>query len=632
MGFGCLGLTLTCELIAMSQYTISAQAYFKLFFHAAKHPQSSVNGVLLGKEESSGKIIVVDAIPLLHHWTSLSPMMEIGLDLAGRHAASSGLSLVGYYQACERIADTALAPVGERVAGKLKDGFKDAVAFVIDGDKIHTSAAALIPYVSQGTAWRPYSAEASAFTAGSAFQLSSTDIPQRAIKLVREEGRHKAFGDFDDHLEDVTIVTDSSGFITHFQDAKDSESQAQLASEPCILLPKGHFIVPSFVDLHLHAPQFLYQGNGLHLPLMEWLNEYAFKAEERLDGNPMLARKVYARLAQRLIQNGTGTVLLFGTIKEEINLILAEVMQAAGVRAFVGKLSMDMSSRLSYIESSTQDSLRAANSFVKRCRDLTSILPTHKRLVEPVLTPRFVPTCSDELLVGLGKLSATENLRIQSHLAEAHDQVEYVRNERGVEDIQSGLMTPRTIQAHCTFLDVPSFQHVRSRGTAIAHCPLSNAYFSAEPFRLREALDEGVEVGLGTDVAGGYSLDLMSSMRHAVSTSRMRQGSNIMTGADDGITLAINWQESLYLATKGGATALGLNTGVFTVGSPFDAQEICIFDLHGSGVGALDFFDLETTEAPVVTLEMVEKWWCIGDVRNRAGMWVQGVKLDISPL
>ena len=75
--------------------------------------------------------------------------------------------------------------------------------------------------------------------------------------------------------------------------------------------------MPAFCDLHLHAPQFLYQGTGLHLPLMQWLDEYAFKAEERLDGDPSLARKVYTRLADRLIQNGTGTVLLFGTIKEE---------------------------------------------------------------------------------------------------------------------------------------------------------------------------------------------------------------------------------------------------------------------------------------------------------------------------
>ncbi len=76
-------------------------------------------------------------------------------------------------------------------------------------------------------------------------------------------------------------------------------------------------MLPTFCDLHLHAPQFLYQGNGLHLPLLEWLNQYAFEAEKRLDGDPALARKVYSRLARRLKENGTGAVLLFGTIKEQ---------------------------------------------------------------------------------------------------------------------------------------------------------------------------------------------------------------------------------------------------------------------------------------------------------------------------
>ncbi|KAJ6508518.1 hypothetical protein C8R45DRAFT_967702 [Mycena sanguinolenta] len=189
----------------MSQYSLSAQAYFKIFFHAAKHPHSSVNGVLVGKEAPSGTISIVDAIPLLHHWTSLSPMMEIGLDLAGRHAESMGLMLVGYYQACERLSDTALAPVGERVAGKLKNGFKDAIALVIDGEKVGSGEPAMIPFISQGAGWRPYTAEAAAFTTGSLFQLSSPDIPRRAIALVRDQELHQKFGDFDDHLEDVTI-------------------------------------------------------------------------------------------------------------------------------------------------------------------------------------------------------------------------------------------------------------------------------------------------------------------------------------------------------------------------------------------------------------------------------------------
>ncbi|PSR83869.1 hypothetical protein PHLCEN_2v5578 [Hermanssonia centrifuga] len=358
---------------------------------------------------------------------------------------------------------------------------------------------------------------------------------------------------------------------------------------------------------------------------MEWLNEYAFKAEENIDANPSLAKRVYTRLAQRLIENGTGAVLLFGTIEED--------------------------TKPSYVEPSAKASLSAAASFVDKCLALSQDLPPHERLVEPVLTPRFVPTCSDKLLEGLGQLSESRQLRVQSHMAEAHDQVAWVMSERGVHDMEvferSGLLTPRTVQAHCTFLDTPSLAHVAKRGTSVAHCPLSNTYFSAEPFRLREALQGGVKVGLGTDIAGGYAIDIMSSMRHAVAVSRMREGSKIsrkpyvsMTSerAEDDIggALSIDWKEALYMATRGGALALSLHkgSGAFTVGAPFDAQHICLADQHtGLGVGPMDFLTEESNvmDEWVLSAGVLEKWWCLGDVRNRAGMWVQGRKISPVP-
>lgn len=141
-------------------------------------------------------------------------------------------------------------------------------------------------------------------------------------------------------------------------------------------------------------------------------------------------------------------------------------------------------------------------------------------------------------------------------------------------------MTTRTIQAHCTFLDPSAFTRIADRDAAIAHCPLSNAYFSAEPFRLREALDSGIRVGLGTDIAGGYDIDIMSCMRQAVAVSRMREGARLVrissqgAKSDDEGPLSIDWKEALYLATAGGAQALGLGAGSGTliVGAAFDAQ------------------------------------------------------------
>ncbi|KAF9043834.1 UPF0172-domain-containing protein [Hymenopellis radicata] len=188
----------------MATYTISDTAYFKIFFHAAKHPHAAVNGVLVGKQAADG-VEVVDVVPLLHHWTSLSPMMEIGLDLAGRHAASLDLKLVGYYQACERIDDAALAPVGEKVASKIRDTFQNAIALVIDGTKLGAGDAGLIPYVAQGSTWRPHAQASSAYSPGSPFQLASPDLPTRAVALVKEKKLEEKFGDFDDHLENVTI-------------------------------------------------------------------------------------------------------------------------------------------------------------------------------------------------------------------------------------------------------------------------------------------------------------------------------------------------------------------------------------------------------------------------------------------
>ncbi|KAF9071186.1 hypothetical protein BDP27DRAFT_1382483 [Rhodocollybia butyracea] len=457
-------------------------------------------------------------------------------------------------------------------------------------------------------------------------------------------------------LRDYLIAVDDLGYIIHCEFAQSPVSTELLRIHAALLLdlPLGTFLLPPFVDLHLHAPQFLYQGTGLDLPLLEWLDKYAFQAEEKLDQDIILARKVYRRLGQRLIQKGTGSVCLFGTLKTETNLILAEEMQSAGLRAFVGKVSMDISSRPSYVEASSSAALAAVRDFGARLVDQSSassgMAKSRPPLVHPVITPRFVPTCSDELLHGLGTLAEETGWRIQSHMAESSDQVEWVKKERGEDDF---CMFEKA--THCTYLSTSSpcpshptassfdpFTHLQALGTAIAHCPLSNIYFSgSQAFCLREALDAQIKVGLGTDIAGGYSLDIMSAMRTAVAVSRIREGERQKAKAEelrssnqDGKSLAIDWKESLFLATLGGARALGIKSGTFSVGAPFDAQQIRLFDSDtGLGVGVLDFFELEaeskeksaSTESTVcISEEMIEKWWCNGDERNRIDMWIQG--------
>lgn len=123
----------------------------------------------------------------------------------------------------------------------------------------------------------------------------------------------------------LLAAVDASGTIAHFAPSASPESVVLSKNNDTTRISDGSFVLPTFCDLHLHAPQFLYQGNGLHLPLMQWLNEYAFKAEERMDSDATLAQKVYTRLAQRLKENGTGAVLLFGTIKEGTKCVVTHI-------------------------------------------------------------------------------------------------------------------------------------------------------------------------------------------------------------------------------------------------------------------------------------------------------------------
>jgi guanine deaminase len=155
-------------------------------------------------------------------------------------------------------------------------------------------------------------------------------------------------------------------------------------------------------------------------------------------------------------------------------------------------------------------------------------------------------------------------------------------------------LTPRTIQAHCTYLSPEELSRLAQHGTAIAHCPLSNAYFSARQLALREALDRGVCVGLGTDVAGGYSMDVLGAMRWAVGVARISEGARLEMSGGQATTprdkvvgtaisnrgIRVDWKEALYLGTRGGALALGLGTGVFKIGAPFDAQQSRQLFLH----------------------------------------------------
>ncbi|KAG0655866.1 hypothetical protein C6P46_000571 [Rhodotorula mucilaginosa] len=409
--------------------------------------------------------------------------------------------------------------------------------------------------------------------------------------------------------ENSLIGVDGKGFIAHFEAADTPASQELLSRigrdlpRDCFVeIGKDGWILPGFVDTHIHAPQYIQAGLALDKPLMEW--------------------------------NGTTAASVFGTISTEANLVLAQAFLAAGLRGQIGKVAMDQNSIPSYIET-TASSLADTETFIDKVRDLTAALPDEQRIVEPVVTPRFVPTCSIELMRGLATLAEQTGVRVQSHMCESQGMVEACREMLGgksdVEVLDEvGLLHDRSLMAHCTHVSSADLARLSRTGTAVSHCPLSNVYFSAErQLPLREAWQAGVKVGLGSDISGGYRVGLDENMRWAVGISRLRQGQGQhLNAAEQGNnSVAITWQEALYLATLGGAQALGLdrerNVGTLEVGSAFDAQWIRV----GGKGSRVEWFDLPDQDGQIKAVsveEKLERWWCNGSEADRKAVWVQG--------
>ncbi|GAA5977411.1 hypothetical protein JCM10908_004969 [Rhodotorula pacifica] len=466
-------------------------------------------------------------------------------------------------------------------------------------------------------------------TAGIAFVLRGTAVssrPDRSLSI----------------LEDSLIVVDDKGFVAHLE-AADTPASRDLLSKIGGEVPKDRFIelgkdgwiLPGFVDTHIHAPQYIQAGLALDKPLMEWLEHYTFRAESSIDRDPHgLGRMVYSRLVQRMIENGTTAASVFGTISTEANMVLVKAFLEAGLRGQIGKVATDQNSIPTYIET-TDSSLADTASFIDQVRALTDSLPEEQRIVEPVVTPRFVPTCSIELMRGLAELAVKTGTRVQSHMCESQGMVDACRDMLGgksdvelLEDV--GLLHDKSLMAHCTHVSAADLDRLSRTGTAISHCPLSNVYFSAErQLPLREAWQAGVRVGLGSDISGGYRVGLDENMRWAVGISRLRQGQgqHLDPKQEQEQNVAITWQEAIYLATLGGAQALGLDrdrkVGTLELGAAFDAQWIRVGE-KGSRVEWFDLPDASGQVRAVPIEEKLERWWCNGSEADRKAVWVQG--------
>ncbi|MDO4565128.1 MAG: amidohydrolase family protein [Clostridia bacterium] len=330
-------------------------------------------------------------------------------------------------------------------------------------------------------------------------------------------------------------------------------------------------IMQSFCDMHLHAPQYPMLGLGMDLPLLEWLKTYTFKTEANFSDNEY-AKTVYSQLARELVDNGTTRVCMFSSVHTDATLLLMNELERVGIIGYVGKVNMDQNSD-PCIEETTEASKSETLRWLNGCEVFGKI--------KPILTPRFTPSCSPELLSWLGGIARERNLRVQSHLSENLSEMDWVRQlhpdcEQYWETYDKyGLFKENTVMAHCVHCDERERKAMKDRGVMVAHCPDSNINLASGIAPIRRMLDEGVKVALGSDIAGGAQIGMLDVISGAIRASKMKR-------------IQSEWQldflsvaEGFYLGTTAGAKYFGFGDG-FATGDMLHAIVVDDSSLCGS--------------------------------------------------
>jgi guanine deaminase len=386
-------------------------------------------------------------------------------------------------------------------------------------------------------------------------------------------------------------------------------------------------------DTHIHASQYPNAGIFGKTTLLSWLETYTFPMESSLS-DPARAQRVYSRVVARTLSHGTTTAAYYATISVPSTNLLADICLSRGQRAFVGRVCMDCLSPEYYRDESPEQGVLATKECIQHIK---SIDPGYN-IVSPIITPRFAPSCTSQYLHGLGQLQKETGLPVQTHISENTSEIELVKElfpeSKSYTDVYDthGLLGPKTILAHAVHLSPEERATIKERQCKISHCPTSNSSITSGAAQVRLLLDEGIDVSLGTDMSGGYSPSVLEACRQALLVSRHVAMGTADAEEKENVKLAI--EEVLYLATRGGAKAVGLEAkvGGFEVGMEWDAQLVGLDgvpegdeeeglqgdDGLGGGTGPVDVFGWESWE------DKVAKWVFNGDDRNTLAVWVKG--------
>ena len=370
----------------------------------------------------------------------------------------------------------------------------------------------------------------------------------------------------------------------------------------------GKLIIPGLTDLHVHAPQYAFRALGMDQELLEWLAANVFPEESRYTDLDY-AHAAYGKFVDDLVHSPNTRACIFATIHRPATELLMELLEDSGMVAQVGKVNMDRDCPDTLREDSDDSARETARWLEETAARFSN--------VKPILTPRFIPSCTDGLLEQLGELARGGGLPVQSHLSENLGEVALVARLRpdcsfyGQAYDKHGLFgsSGPCIMAHCVHSGEAEIQLMKDRNVFVAHCPQSNTNLASGIAPARRYLDEGMHMGLGSDVAGGASLSILRAMADAIQVSKLRW--RLVDDKLNPLTVA----EAFWLGTAGGGAYFG-NVGRFLPGYEFDA--VVLDDSHLS------------SPRPLTVAQRVERAIYLSDNRDVIDKYIRGRQLKLN--
>jgi guanine deaminase len=359
-------------------------------------------------------------------------------------------------------------------------------------------------------------------------------------------------------------------------------------------------IIPGFVDTHIHYAQTdIVASYGTEL--LDWLERFAFPAERAFESIEH-GREVAAFFIQELLRNGTTTAMVFATVhRHSVEAIFAAAKEAR-MRIIAGKVMMDRHCP-EWLRDTPTSGYEDAKALIEQWHG--------KDRLSYAITPRFAPTSSEAQLEVCTRLADEHpDVFIQSHLAENHAEVAWMKelfpSSRSYLDVYDrfGLLRPRAVYAHSIHIDDADRARMAATSTAASFCPTSNLFLGSGLFDLVAARDAGVHVGMGTDIGGGLTFNMLRTLAEGYKVVKLA-----------GQTLS-PWR-ALYLATLGGARALGIEGNVGSLAPGRDADFV-VLDPNATPLMQRRMERATTLEEKLFALMM------LADDRSIAATYVMG--------